>query len=131
MTDVIEIIVPLIPPSLNHYVKHTRRGHHYVTNEAKAFKAAVGLFAKGQRIRLESYYIEIWLNLGKGHRLDLDNAPKLILDALVDAEVIHSDAAVTDLSLHKRRNWANPSTQITIWQPSHDVIKQARKRKAA
>src|SRR5271163_3384567 len=73
MTDVIEIIVPLIPPSLNHYVKHTRRGHHYVTNEAKAFKAAVGLFAKGQRIRLESYYIEIWLNLGKGHRLDLDN----------------------------------------------------------
>lgn len=125
-TDVVQIIVPLTPPSVNHYVKHTRNGGHYVTQEAKAFKSAVALFAKGQQIRLEAYYIEIWLNLGKKTRLDLDNAPKLILDALVDAGVIHSDAAVTDLALHKRRNWAKPSTQITIWQPSHDVVREAR-----
>ena len=124
MTDVVEINVPLLPPSVNSYVRHTRNGRHYVTGEAKAFKTAVGLFAKGQRIRLAAYYIEIWLNLGKGTRIDLDNAPKLILDALVDAGVIHSDAAVTDLTLHKRRNWAKPSTQITIWQPAHDVVQR-------
>lgn len=121
--DVVEIIVPLLPPSVNHYVKHTRNGRHYVTEEAKAFKSALGLFAKGQRIRLAAYYIEIWLNFGKGRRMDLDNAPKVILDGLVEAGVIHSDAAVTDLSLHKRRNLTKESTQITIWQPAHDVVK--------
>lgn len=131
LVDVVEIIVPMTPTSVNHYVKHTRSGRHYVTKEAKAFKSAVALFAKGQQIRLEAYYIEIWLNLGKKVRLDLDNAPKLILDALVDAGVIHSDAAVTDLTVHKRRNWAKPSTQITIWQPSYDFIRRVEGKKQA
>jgi crossover junction endodeoxyribonuclease RusA len=121
--DVVEIIIPLLPPSVNHYVKHTRDGRHYVTKEAKAFKEAVALFSKGQQIRLAAYYIEIWFNLGKNTRLDLDNAPKLVLDGLVDAGVIHSDAAVTDLTTHKRRNWKQESTQVTIWQPAHDVVK--------
>jgi crossover junction endodeoxyribonuclease RusA len=125
--DVVEIIVPLLPPSVNHYVKHTRNGRHYVTKEAAAFKDAVALFSKGQQIRLEAYYIEIWFNLGKGVKLDLDNAPKLVLDGLVAAGVIHSDAAVTDLTLHKRRNWKQESTQITIWQPASDVVRQAKK----
>ena len=127
MVEVMDFCVPLLPPSVNNYVRHTRKGQHYVTGEAKAFKEAVGLFSNNECVRFKSYFIEIFLNLGPRERMDVDNCSKVILDALKDAEIIHSDAAVTDLTLHKRRAPEN-RTCITIWQPSHDVVKNGRSR---
>jgi Holliday junction resolvase RusA-like endonuclease len=51
MSADVEICVSLVPPSVNRYVRHTRSGRHYVTAEALAFKEAVGLFARGARLR--------------------------------------------------------------------------------
>ena len=113
----LDFCVPLIPPSVNHYVKHTHTGRHYVTEEAKAFKAAIPIFAKQKQVRHEYYAIEIYVNLAKGQKVDLDNCSKVILDGLVEGGQIHSDAAVTLLCLHKKRgNHLAPSTCITVWE---------------
>ena len=120
-------MVPMLPPSANHYVKHTRSGRHYVTTEVKAFMQAVAICSKREAVRYENYFIEIYLNLGPKERMDVDNCAKMILDSLSKAGIIHSDAAVTDLALHKRRA-PESNTYISIWQPAHDVVKQGRKR---
>ncbi|HEX3156774.1 MAG TPA: RusA family crossover junction endodeoxyribonuclease [Candidatus Angelobacter sp.] len=106
--------VPLVPPSVNHYVKHTRSGRHYVTKEAKAFKAATGIFARGKHVSSSWYEVEIAIFLAKGQRGDGDNFGKCVLDSLVAAGVIHSDAAVKKVSITKDRDWENPRTEITV-----------------
>lgn len=119
--DVVEVIVPMLPPSANHYVKHTRNGRHYVTKEAKAFFQAVGLAAKGHYVRGDSYTVEIYINLMPGEKGDLDNFAKVCIDGLVKANVIDSDSKVTVLVMHKKR-WKSyiPQTQITVW--TNDVL---------
>jgi Holliday junction resolvase RusA-like endonuclease len=112
----LDFCVPLIPPSVNNYVRHTRAGCHYVTDEALAFKAAIPLCAKQKRVRHKYYAIEIYVNLGHGQKVDLDNCSKVILDGLVEGGQIHSDAAVTMLCLHKKRDRKNPRTCITVWE---------------
>jgi crossover junction endodeoxyribonuclease RusA len=116
MSESITFTVPLVPPSVNSYVRHTRRGGHYVTAEAKAFKEAVALFSKGARVDSVCYGVDVHIFYGKGQRGDLDNRAKLILDGLEDAGVIHSDAAIVDLRLRKHRDKKelNPRTVITV-----------------
>lgn len=114
MSESITFTVPLIPPSVNTYVRHTKKGGHYVTAEAKAFKQAVGLFSRGKSVSAEAYSVEIHIFYGKGQRGDLDNRAKVILDGLQDAGVIHSDAAIRVLNMRKHRDERNPRTQITV-----------------
>lgn len=112
----LDFFVPLVPPSVNHYVKHTRTGRHYVTSEAKAFKAAIPICAGQKQVRHKWYSVEIYVNLGKKQKIDLDNCAKVILDGLVEGGQIHSDAAVTLLCLHKKRNHLQEGTSITVWE---------------
>lgn len=110
----ISFTVPLVPPSVNHYVKHTRSGRHYVTQEAKAFKAAVIIFAARKAVVAKRYAVVCSIYLGKGGRGDVDNFGKCVLDSLVSAKVIHSDAAVASFMLEKFRDPENPRTEITV-----------------
>lgn len=110
----VTIIVPLVPPSVNHYVKHTRRGGHYVTDEAKAFKDTLALFARrGARVVATKYEVRFVVFLGKGKRGDPDNFCKVIGDALKDAGVIHSDHKVRWVA-DTGRDWTNPRTEIEV-----------------
>jgi Holliday junction resolvase RusA-like endonuclease len=52
--------------------------------------------------------------MGKGERGDGDNFWKCIADGLVDAGVIHSDAAVSEWHLYVRRDRDNPRTVIEV-----------------
>lgn len=110
----ITITVPLEPPTVNHYVKHTRSGRHYKTPKALAFQQAMAVFARGQCLRAKAYRVEYTVYQGKGSRGDVDNYAKCILDGLVNAGVIHSDAAITSLSMTKQRDWENPRTEIWV-----------------
>ncbi|MDZ4342095.1 MAG: RusA family crossover junction endodeoxyribonuclease [Candidatus Binatia bacterium] len=107
-------IIPLTPPSVNHYVKHTRTGHHFVTKEATAFKEAVWVCAARQKIRAKAYEVEVKIMLGKGQKGDLDNFAKCLLDGLVDAGVIDSDAKITRLILSKERSQSDGFTAVTV-----------------
>jgi len=126
LTDVMDFRVPLLPPSVNNYVRHARNGRHYVTDEAKMFMQAVAVYSKQQAVRFKGYYVEIWLNLGPKERMDVDNCAKVVLDSLAKCGIIHSDAFVTDLALHKRRALES-STCIAIWQPAHDIVRKGRR----
>lgn len=106
--------VPLIPPSVNHYVKHTRSGKHYVTAEARAFKQAVAIFASGRSISAKEYSLEIRVFFGKGQKGDGDNLFKVPADGLKECGAIHSDAAIKRWSIEVDRDWENPRTDIAV-----------------
>jgi crossover junction endodeoxyribonuclease RusA len=76
--------VPLVPPSVNHYCKHTRTGRSYVTAEATAFKAAIAVYSRGMALSAKTFSVSIAVALPKGERGDVDNFPKLCLDGLAD-----------------------------------------------
>jgi Holliday junction resolvase RusA-like endonuclease len=119
----INFTVPLVPPSVNHYVKHTRMGKHYMTGEAKAFKNAVELFGNQavRKILEESvdatissgaYGVVVTVFLGAGQRGDVDNFAKVVLDGL--KPFVGSDDKIIDLHIYKRRDRSNPRTEITV-----------------
>ena len=114
VSEAIQFTVPLVPPSVNHYVKHTRRGFHYVTAEAKSFKSAVRLFARGRVVTAKKYEVEFTVYLGFKKRGDADNFSKVILDGLAEAGVIHSDTAVKRCISGVDRDRRNPRTEITV-----------------
>ena len=96
--------VPGIPPSVNHYIQHTRSGHHYKTDEAKAFEAKVALAAGALRGRkVEAETVEILVVLGPKRKGDVDNFAKVVLDSMVRCGVIRSDASVIKLIVRKTR----------------------------
>jgi crossover junction endodeoxyribonuclease RusA len=124
----VSFTVPLVPPGVNNYVKHTRSGRHYVTDNARAFKDAVIILARGKSVIGRAFQVEAVVYLGHKQKGDVDNFGKLILDALADAGVFQkanlrrplvtptqlSDAHVSDLILRRRRDVDNPRTEITI-----------------
>jgi Holliday junction resolvase RusA-like endonuclease len=110
----LEFSIPLTPPSVNSYVRHTKLGRHYQTPDAIAFKEAVAIFARGRSVEAEEFKVHIAVYLGRGSKGDVDNFAKLPIDGLVAAGVIHSDAAIRRLTLEKHRDWVNPRTEISI-----------------
>lgn len=128
MPEALVFVVPLVPPGLNHYVRHPRNGVHYVTREARAYKAAVAVCARGEFVAGETFEVEITVYLGKGASGDVDGFGKVVLDGLADAGVFRShrrldafeaperlsDAYVTDLTLRRRRDHINPRTEIRV-----------------
>lgn len=117
----LSITVPLTPPGVNHYVKHTRSGRHYVTKDAATFKQALFYsLGRGECVIGESFLVEATVYLAAKQKGDVDGFPKLILDGLADAGVfmgkkgVLSDAHVTDLHIRKRRDVEHPRTEITV-----------------
>lgn len=106
--------IPLIPPSVNHYKLPKRGGKgFYVSKEAKAFQAAVASLTTGS-IKKDWYYITITIFLGFNQKGDADNFNKVILDGLVKARIITTDARVKNCNTFVERDALNPSTEITI-----------------
>jgi Holliday junction resolvase RusA-like endonuclease len=129
--DIVTFTVPgLTPPSCNHIYKtcyYTGRdgfGHRgkKLSPEAKAYKYAVAIFARGRTVAPESlkdrkkarYRVQIDVYLGKGQRLDGDNAGKVGVDALVYAGVIHADHRVQSHLIPHDEDRANPRTEYTV-----------------
>ena len=81
--------VPLVPPSTNHYKNKNRQtGRWYVTKEWESFKGAVAIFARGKRVTVKQYEVDLMIYLGKGRRGDGDNFVKVCFDALQSAGVV-------------------------------------------
>jgi Holliday junction resolvase RusA-like endonuclease len=111
----LHITVPGTPVSVNHYKKPRRYGRgYYVTKEAEAFKQAIVAAVAGRSLSAKAFAVEVAFHLGNGQRGDVDNFAKCVLDGLVLAGAIHSDAAVTDLRLTKARDRERPRTEITV-----------------
>ena len=110
----IRIVVPMIPPSVNHYVVHTRAGQHFKTKEAESFAQAIALAAGEYRWkRYEAKQLSVFVVLGKGQKGDLDNFLKVPIDSLVRCGVIRSDATIERITITKQRGPA-PRTEIEV-----------------
>jgi Holliday junction resolvase RusA-like endonuclease len=110
----VRFTVPLVPPSVNMYVRHGG-GRHIITPEAIAFKDAVAIFSGGQSFdtKIKTYAVALSIFLGKGGKGDIDNFPKCVLDGL-KGHVIGSDAGVKRLLIELGRDWADPRTEIKV-----------------
>ena len=115
MKSQIEGWITRTPPSVNHYVKHTRSGRHYKTSDAESFMQRVAIVFLGKKLPKARYGVTINFWLGKGERLDVDNAPKCCMDALVRCGAIASDSYVDELHVYKDRDSQNPNTNILVW----------------
>ena len=95
----LELRVPLIPPSVNHY--KVRR--FYNSKEAKAYIDAVCIFGRGQKVAGDFFEIEIdlWIVPANFLARDLDNFLKVAIDALVTAGVIPNDRFVREIRARK------------------------------
>jgi hypothetical protein len=129
--EVVAFTVPLVPPSVNHAYSPTmytgKDGYSHrgrkLTKEAKAFKAAVAIFARGRTVapltdrerRTVKYAVQIDVYLGTGQRGDADNFNKIAVDSLVDCGVIHSDAFMRSclVTVHKEDR-LNPRTEYAV-----------------
>lgn len=118
----IEFTVPFVPPSVNHYAKHTRAGRHYQTDEATSFKAEVVRFSRGETVQGKRFRVTLLIRLGKKQRGDVDNFPKLCLDGLADAGVFRnpkgdrlSDAHIKDLRVVVD-DWTRPEQGCTQFE---------------
>jgi Holliday junction resolvase RusA-like endonuclease len=116
-----------IPPSVNHYkVPIVIRGRisFKVTPEAKLFKTLIGYVARKAKTKLQPwngetrnlrYRLRLVVYLGKKQRGDFDNFWKVVADGLKECGAIHSDDAVDDGHVYKRRDRERPRTEITVW----------------
>jgi len=117
----IKLVIPLTPPTVNHYMKHraaTVKGKTlvmaYPSKDAKAWWKAVDNFTGGASLEAEAYEIAYVVYQGKNERGDVDNYAKCVLDALVRSQVIDSDHKVVALHSYKRKDRDYPRTEIFI-----------------
>lgn len=117
MQRTVKLVIFKIPPSVNAYVRHTRKGIHYKTNEARIFETYAALAWKEAGFtppKAKFYGITIRLYLGAGQRLDIDNSPKVVIDSLVKVGAIESDAFVNHLVIEKYRDRERPRTEVEV-----------------
>jgi crossover junction endodeoxyribonuclease RusA len=113
----IRIGIDDIPPDMNHYIRHTRNGHHYKTREASGFQSLVAISAgKYRNAMVEAKEIHIFIYLPPKKRGDVDNFPKVVLDALVLARVIRSDSSIVKLIVEKARAALAHTTILILWE---------------
>lgn len=115
----LSLTVRFEPPSGNHYKRPTVRGrniHWYLTDEAHAWNFAVATIAAGRRVGGKEHGVSYTVYQGSGHKGDVDNYAKTVLDGLVKAGVLKSDASVITMHANKQRDRDNPRTEIFVWR---------------
>ena len=80
-----------IPPTVNHYVKHTRLGIHYKTTRARSWEQKVALACRGVApVYGKTFEIEITVMFGKGERGDWDNFGKVVCDPIAKCGMLRN-----------------------------------------
>lgn len=90
------------PPTQNHLYKHTRAGHHYLTEKGRVYYAQVNHLVLAQEIAfgdLEKLDVSILVHAPDNRRRDLDNMLKAILDSLTKACLWADDSQIDRLSI--------------------------------
>jgi len=121
--------IPMLPPSVNHYIEHPAKGIHKKSPAAKAweqdFLAMLPAAARGEYVTGNRFSVTLRFVPGPGDRGDVDNRNKLVLDCCAAAGMFRdpkgrqlSDAWVKKLtvelhdSTQDRQN--GPETHVTI-----------------
>ena len=107
------LILPY-PPSANLYWRTTRRGHTYVSPEAKAYKARVRWLALGARVKPLAGPVSLSLAVYRPRRAgDLSNRIKVLEDAL-QGVAYADDSQVVELHALRLEDAADPRVEVTV-----------------
>jgi hypothetical protein len=117
--------IPLLPPSINHYILHPAQGIHIKSAEAKAFERDFGIFSGGYWCNGEKFAVTFQFFPGPGAKGDVDNRNKVLLDCIAKAGMLRnmkgeelSDAWVKRLTVDICDSQADrergPLTLVTI-----------------
>lgn len=116
----IRLIVPY-PPTLNKIWRHVR-GHVMLSDEARGYKDAVhsiALSATGKHQLWKSAYhssvfVTVSLHLYRPRKSgDIDNALKLILDAMQKAVYVN-DSQIVELHVYRHDDKNNPRVEVEV-----------------
>lgn len=120
----VSFTIPGTPPSVNHYKSRGRAGY-YRRETADSWYATVAAMAHGQTVADKrcNYEVEAVVYLGPKQKGDLDNFAKCLLDSLVHAGVIDTDARVARLLLVKCRDREARTAVIVTAVPTKGVAK--------
>ena len=126
VSERVEITVPMVPPSVNHYKVRYRNGRTVVSDEAHTFKAELALAVKESARQYavgKHFSVKMDIVLAAKQKGDVDNFPKLVLDGLAAANVFRnpnglpvSDAHVCYMTVFVDREGrpAKGYTDITV-----------------
>lgn len=117
----VHITIPMEPVGVNNYVKHTRSGRHYKTQEAISFEQIGAIACRGKSVMAKAYSVTIHIYQGHKKKGDLDNYAKVCVDLLAKNGVLldakgrpSTDAHVIELYMTKQRDKDNPRTEMIV-----------------
>lgn len=121
----IEFKIPMLPPSVNHYIQHKAEGVHVKSAEAKAFERDFPIFSRGLFVTGDYFAVSFVFFPGPKQKGDVDNRNKVLLDCIAKAGMLRdkkgkelSDAWVKKLSVtiydSKDDRTLGPLTLVTI-----------------
>ena len=111
------IVIPQIPPSLNHYRKQrvvAGRVSWYMGDRAKVWFAVFQAIVNGRTLPGERYALEYRVFAGTRRLFDIDNAAKIVGDSLQKCGVIKDDAQISEIHGYREYDKINPRTEIIL-----------------
>ncbi len=101
------------PPSANRYWRTDRGGRPHVSDEARAYKAAVGLLCRSLRLQPVAGEVDVRLDVYRpARRGDLDNSIKVLLDAL-KGHAYADDQQVVSINARRHEDKLDP--RVEVW----------------
>lgn len=103
---VLTVIVPILPPTVNHMYRSNGRGGKVLTDQAQAFRKLVACEARttarltGWRLPAGALRLDLLLTFGDSRRCDVDNRIKAAIDALALA-LGFDDARIDEILIRR------------------------------
>jgi Holliday junction resolvase RusA-like endonuclease len=104
--DKLTVIVPTLPPTINHAYKSIGKGRKALTDEALAFRQEVSAEARttarmtGWRLPDGPLEFHLFLTYGSNRRTDIDNRVKMAIDAIALA-IGFDDARIDKIEIER------------------------------
>lgn len=86
----VTLVIPMLPPSVNTYTRHTRSGRHYKSAETEAWEWAFASLCGHEWVEGERFFVHITYTFGPKQHPDIDNLQKCVLDAIAKAGMLRS-----------------------------------------
>lgn len=102
------------PPSVNHYLGHTRNGHMYRTQAARDYKEMVGSILYDLEVDPLQGLLCVTITAYRPRKAgDIDGILKVSLDAM-NKLAYEDDKQIIELHVFRRDDKHNPRLEITI-----------------
>lgn len=105
------------PPSVNHYWRHVG-WRTLISREGRRYRKEVVALLAAQRARPLSgrLFVRVTVYPPDGHRRDLDNVQKALLDALQQGGAFHDDSQIDELVIRRGKVIPNGKTIVEIME---------------